>query len=154
MKPYLTVCTILPPEIYGECIHDAKDYDLEYKIHTKIDSQFLLIYDTLTITFDFKNKKFVGFDAYTNKDRWILDQSITSPSVYEFGQLQIEHDFFDGNRYSPGCSPLIRYSNKGLIKIEFEKNEKGFFYKIAPGLFVELSNNKLSSFIIEHYTTQ
>lgn len=140
----------------GKCIYSDSDFTIEYKFDTKINTLnqnrvFMLIYDTLTISFDSKNKEFISFDAYTNVKNWNYKNEIKLPKVYKSGLLKTQEGFEDTDRYSFKFTPIYEYSTVGFLKITLcDDQQLTFYYEISKDLIIGIKDYKLTSLFVSN----
>ncbi len=134
----------------GKGFYYQNEYSLEYETNSyKIFDQFLLIYDTLTITFNSLNKKFISLDAFTNKKNWVYVDKIKLPEICRVGLLKILEGYENTDRYSFRFIPIYEYSNEGILKIKLtDDDSNSLFFQISNDLIVGIKNQIITSFII------
>lgn len=137
-------------EKLGSGTYNENDLYLEYSIDYFVSlKQVFLIFDTLTISFDYLSKEFISLDSYTNKKNWEYKDKIELPNIEKNGLLKLFDDYNERDRYSFSYKPIYIYSGKEILKIKLTDNDDGaHFFKIAQDLVVGIRDFEITSFIL------
>lgn len=143
----------------GKGFYNQEEFTLEYEIEKQSkkkisEATYLLIYDSLTIMFDFEKKEFISLDSYTNKKNWKYQSQIKIPNIFKKGSLKVKEGFEDTDRYSFSLVPTYEYSSKGILKIYLTTDyQDSIFFLISKDLIVGMKDYKITSFILTkiHY---
>ncbi|WP_154017716.1 hypothetical protein [Criblamydia sequanensis] len=138
------------PEKSGKVSYYQENYTLEYETsQVSSDRSLLLIYDTLTISFDEHTRKFLSFDAYTNKNEWLIKEHLKIPLSYKTGTLVVKEGYENTDRYSFKSIPAYEYLKGSILKISFQKEDLDTeFYLVSKDLIVGIRNHLISSMIL------
>jgi hypothetical protein len=118
--------------------------DQEFGLHGQGD--FLLIADTLTLTFSGADRHLTGLDAYTNKQGWSVRESQAAPEVTEQGRLVVkELNSLEDDRYSLQSVPKYEIPPDGRwVKIVLGDRGADSYCEVASDLVVGLKAGSIT----------
>lgn len=150
--------------VKGRCIYRAGDMTLEYeadvvqpvssdllanvinqKLRLDTPTEFLLIADTLTLTFSGSDHYLSGFDAYTNKQRWRVSSIHEIPEISGQGSLVIEPSSFESDRYSLSLIPRYEIAESHQwVRVVFSELDSNAYYEVAGNLLVGMKSEMIT----------
>lgn len=150
--------------VKGKCIYRASDMTLEYevdfaqsvssdllanvinqKMRLDAPAEFLLIADTLTLTFSGSDYYLSGFDAYTNKQLWRVSSLHRVPKISGQGSLVIEPPSFAVDRYSFSLMPKYEIAeSQQWVRAIFSELDSNAYYEVANNLLVGMKSEMIT----------
>lgn len=118
------------------------------------DADFLLIADTLVISFSRETRELVGFDAYTNRERWKQLTGIAYPKISGVGRVRLTHSLPEG-RLDLRVIPDYAYSDaQSLLDISMNREPEGTeYYRVSHGLVVGIAGGLLTRLLVHDLAT-
>lgn len=152
--------------VKGQSVYRTSDMTLEYQTETlpsddlhelslskKINrdfnldnsAEFLLIIDTLTLTFSGEDHHLSGLDAYTNKQLWEISPFSEVPEIKGQGLLVVDTSSFKDGRYAFGFRPKYEIAaNQDWVRVVLGGGHSELYYEVASNLVLGLKNEMIT----------
>jgi hypothetical protein len=132
-----------PPEVSNPPkMSDVIDQEFGLVRH----GDFLLIADTLTLTFSGMDRRLVGLDAYTNRQLWSIRGSQPSPEVTDRGKLVVaELGSLEDDRYPIQSVPKYEVaSDDRWVRIVLADESADSYFEVACNFVVGLKEGRIT----------
>jgi hypothetical protein len=132
--------------VHASCLADRIDETLGIR-H---DADFLVIADTLVIVFSRKSRELLGFDAYTNQERWRRSSDIALPDISGVGKVCLVDSLPEG-RLDLCVIPRYAYSDaQRLLEISLNRVPEGAeYYRVSNRLVVGVHGGMIISLLVQ-----
>ena len=140
------------PEVH---VHASRLADrIDATLGIRRDADFLVIADTLVIVFSRESRELVGFDAYTNQERWRTSTDIALPDISGVGKVCLLDSLPEG-RLDLCVIPTYAYSDaQRLLEISLDRVPEGAeYYRVSNQLVVGVRSGMLTSLLVQGLRT-
>lgn len=136
------------PEVHAHASRLGDYIDETHRIGR--DADFLVIADSLVIVFSRESRELVGFDAYTNQERWTRSTDITLPDISGVGRVCLVDSLPEG-RLDLRVIPTYTHSDeRPLLEISLNRVPEGAeYYRVSNRLVVGVRSGKLTSLLVQ-----
>lgn len=137
-----------PTSLISKAAYRPEDFSLVCLPPTEFKERFYVMADTLTLVFDSQGGVFIGFDSYTNKEKWKPTDDL-APAAIDMGSL-VATVPKDDDRIDLGMTPFYEFSESTrCLRILIRKDENIKHYIVGPNLMSGINaEGELSELIV------